>query len=274
MFDLGKLHFAPDAGKYRTDNALICALLSALSYKREAIIRTTLRDNGFRHVHYFTHEKVDTQCLIASKDKTLFAVFRGTQVFEMKDWNTNRKVLMVGGPLGKIHRGFLLALTSVWAEVSDCIDTLLKKHPDKSLWLTGHSLGGALATIACAYRIDENLPIGGVYTFGQPRVGDGSFSRNLNRTIQDRFFRVANHRDIVTRLPPRVFGYDHAGQICYFDKNQKLHLSVDAWNIFLNQMRGIIDGYLTKRIPLGTITDHSIGQYVRVIRKNRPSPRA
>lgn len=129
MFDLGKLHFAPDAGKYRTDNALICALLSALSYKREAIIRTTLRDNGFRHVHYFTHEKVDTQCLIASKDKTLFAVFRGTQVFEMKDWNTNRKVLMVGGPLGKIHRGFLLALTSVWAEVSDCIDTLLKKTP-------------------------------------------------------------------------------------------------------------------------------------------------
>ena len=86
--------------------------------------------------------------------------------------------------------------------------------PARKLWITGHSLGGALATIAAA-ELKDTIAIRGVHTFGQPRLVDAQAQRFFARHFADRFFRFVNDDDLVTRIPP---GYEHVGRLVHFDE--------------------------------------------------------
>jgi triacylglycerol lipase len=68
---------------------------------------------------------------------------------------------------------------------------------DKPLLITGHSLGGALATIATK-RLKHKAGIAACYTFGSPRVGDEEWIANIKTPI----YRLVNAADCVTMLPP------------------------------------------------------------------------
>src|SRR5690606_37727833 len=69
--------------------------------------------------------------------------------------------------------------------------------------LTGHSLGGALAVLATAVlKIGLRMPVAGVYTYGQPRVGDAEFCRVYDQVLKDITFRYVNDADVVPHLPP------------------------------------------------------------------------
>ena len=95
---------------------------------------------------------------------------------------------------GLVHEGFQEALDDVWAEIETVLDGGL--DGGTPVFYTGHSLGGALATLAASRR-----PPRAVYTYGAPRVGD----RDFVATLEDvPFFRVVNNRDVVTRLPPSL----------------------------------------------------------------------
>jgi triacylglycerol lipase len=111
---------------------------------------------------------------------------------------------------GFVHMGFQL----VNEHIRRSIATLLKTHCQgaKTIWVTGHSLGGALA-ILCAYDILKNVNLGPVpqlYTFAGPRTGAPDFVRNFNAAIPV-CNRIVNFMDVVPQvpLPPT---YDHAGQ--------------------------------------------------------------
>lgn len=81
---------------------------------------------------------------------------------------------------------------------------------NKKLYVTGHSLGGAMATI-CASRLSaQGMNVEGLYTYGSPRVGDGEFVANLKVN----HFRFVNNNDAVPKVPPQVFGYRHHGHEC------------------------------------------------------------
>ncbi|MCU1329273.1 MAG: lipase class 3 [Bryobacterales bacterium] len=121
----------------------------------------------------------------------------------------------------KVHDGFGKALGAVWGTIG-VLPERLQNLGNKSVWITGHSLGGALAEL-CAARavIDAGIPVQGVYTFGQPRVGDGTFATAVENAIGDRIFRHVNHRDIVPRVPGFGMLYRHYGTQIYFDKDGK-----------------------------------------------------
>ena len=70
---------------------------------------------------------------------------------------------------GKVHRGFKAALSEVWTSLEKHISNLHRNN--LKIWLTGHSLGAALATLA-ADRLGNAQ---GLYTFGSPRIGDRDF---------------------------------------------------------------------------------------------------
>jgi predicted lipase len=97
---------------------------------------------------------------------------------------------------GEIHLGFALLMEKIWSKTQSLIEQL-KPH---KICLTGHSLGGALATLA-AYRLrNQDFPIS-VYTFGAPRVGDSAFASRYEDS-KVLHFRIENKNDIVPHLPP------------------------------------------------------------------------
>ena len=93
----------------------------------------------------------------------------------------------------------------------------------QSLWATGHRLGAALATLFVArLHFEENRPVYGLYTFGQPRTGDRAFARAFDADSRDLTFRFVNTSDVAPRVPPRVGLYSHVGTFLYFDEPRPL----------------------------------------------------
>jgi triacylglycerol lipase len=130
-------------------------------------------------------------------------VLRGTN--DPRDWLTNFNAIpknWAGG--GLVHKGFAKALDLAWDKVTASLD---KNVPsDCPLFITGHSLGAALATLAASVRRPRAL-----YTFGSPRVGNDEFGATLAGV---NVFRVVNNRDAVTTVPPPL-PFHHVGELHY-----------------------------------------------------------
>lgn len=224
------------------------------------------------HFRYFENTCTDTQAFYVStsslkappadldnpfnkaSNDVAVLVFRGTEqkwddlATDLYAWNRPNT-----SPIGNVHAGFMGALTSIWNSPKDSkcgtfqgIKDFLAEHHQfdgrgtspirkgSELYITGHSLGAALATLAltrtatdqcesegkwsddtCARRY---VPVSGLVTFGSPRVGDRSFADTLARWMQDRtpIFRFVHGQDLVTDVPA-AFGWSHPG----FDGDEK-----------------------------------------------------
>jgi triacylglycerol lipase len=85
------------------------------------------------------------------------------------------------------------------------------------VYVTGHSLGGALALMATAELANHQDAsirdsIAACYTFGCPRAGDASFDQYVKVPL----YRVTNGVDLVPAVPPFFLGYRHVGDTRYF----------------------------------------------------------
>lgn len=132
---------------------------------------------------------------LSSKDNfdgMLILAFRGTQP-SIKDVHTDVKMDLIPAPQGgQVHKGFLEAYNLVAQQIS----TFLQKD-DSGLpvYITGHSLGGALAMVATRYL--ESDSVGATYTYGCPRVADDEFYAKIKTPV----YRIVNAADIVPRVP-------------------------------------------------------------------------
>ncbi|WP_369417948.1 lipase family protein [Cohnella mopanensis] len=157
---------------------------------------------------------------ILQSDSHVIVAFRGTST--TTDWISDAMASQVKFKsvpnTGLTHRGFSNIYYSARESILTVLDGL---SADKTLYVTGHSLGGALATL-CALDVAVNSPFTFpiVYTFGSPRVGDPKFTNAYGETV-DESFRVQNRYDVVTHLPPKTykpprrektFSYKHVSQ--------------------------------------------------------------
>ena len=181
---------------------------------------------------------------------TYIVTFRGTELFDADQWAGDCDISWLELPgLGKTHAGFMKALGlqrsnmgwpkqietnhSHTLEAYYFIRDLLKKHlkgNDKAKFiLTGHSLGGALAILFPAILMlhEESFLLErllGVYTFGQPRVGDDIFAQYMEKNLKDnnvKFYRFVYSYDIIPRFPPDLKDilFKHLGTCLYFERN-------------------------------------------------------
>jgi hypothetical protein len=130
-----------------------------------------------------------------------------------------------GNPTGKVHKGFYEALRAVWGIPiggKEILPARLLNRGERSVWIAGHSLGGALAELCAAQAsFVSHVPVQGAYTFGQPRCGDETFARAVHAALGGRIFRFINDRDIVPRVPFYGMGFRHYGCQIFFDHQQK-----------------------------------------------------
>jgi hypothetical protein len=149
--------------------------------------------------------------------------FRGTVPDDFMNWLTDANTSLHNFAFGKVHTGFFQNVQPLWSGVVEALEEALVKRggdtpqePMENLYITGHSLGAAMAVIAAArlytndYEAFQPL-IRGVYTFGQPAAGDREFGEHYGSRF--RLYRHVYRGDVVPHLPPRSVGaYSHFGQ--------------------------------------------------------------
>ncbi len=176
-------------------------------------------------------------------------------------------------PTGRVHRGFLEA----WQSVEKQVVYYLKKWqtPDTKLWVTGHSLGGALAAVATISLEAQGFEVSGLYTFGQPRVADWKLVNYMNARMGDsrrdrnanRIVRYVNNNDIVPMIPPQIIPwlptrvYGHMGQFRYFSDSGSLRRQSFMFQRFPDRLFGMIHAILTSGTP-DAVDDHKMEFYV------------
>lgn len=263
--------FVPITTTYQGENALVLTDCARLAYEEKSVISQAFMEQwGFKHCRFFSRK--GTQAFVAGNDDIVIVAFRGTEPKKLRDWHTDAKVRKEIGPAGKVHRGFKKALQDVWVDRGGKpgVRTSIDEFQDngQSVWFTGHSLGAALATLAVAeLTIREDRAVNGLYTIGQPRVGDRKFAAAFNQAFRDRCFRFINNNDLVTRVPPRKFKYSHVGQALYIDSKGRLHDDIAWWNKFLDRIKGVLKDI--GDLGPDAINDHSASDYLRLIAKNR-----
>jgi triacylglycerol lipase len=255
--------FKPDTTRYEPQNALWLGKAAQLAYEGKATIESTTATWGFNKCQFF--DKRETQAYAIANDKTIVVAFRGTEPTKLQDWMTDADLDFVDGMGGKVHEGFSRALTYVY---QDILDTIVEFQTNgQSLWFTGHSLGGALATLAVAkLRYENDKPIYGLYTFGQPRAGNRDYERTFNNDFKSRAFRFVNNNDVVPRIPLRLMKYSHVGTFVFFDRDGNIHSDMSWWYRLLDTFTGRIEDFLKP----GTdgIKDHDMAKYVANLEKN------
>ena len=265
--ELGPMTFNHKDREFDLQNAIVLARASFLSYKKHGFLKDESRKMGMR-VDLISDAEMGTDAYVISDAKRIFVIFRGTEVKKFSDILTNLD-LRKDFPWfwGRTHKGFSRAYrrfvsvrgdnaeqmqllenrslfavlsehgfsTSLWSDLRTADKSQKIPHgdytaPNKSLFIAGHSLGGALATLLAADLTHRELAfrnlvdekdctkikgtpelVTGVYTFGSPRVGDRDFATCYDAALRAYTHRVVRSNDLVAQIP--IFGYWHVGQL-------------------------------------------------------------
>lgn len=252
------IEFDHQATHFNARNAHVLALASELVYEDPVVIEEqVVRQWRLRQFNFFDSD--DTQVFLAANREYTIVSFRGTESNCFSDWFTDINTDLVDGPFGgKVHAGFYEALSNVWQLLDRCVERF-DEGKQKPLWVTGHSLGAGLATLAVARWLEQGRRVKGLYTFGQPRTGDGTFARNFNFHFKPFMHRIVNNNDLVTRIPPRALGYSHTGTFKYFTDDGEFAEAIGYWRLFLDRWKGRLESVL--ELGIDGISDHSMSDY-------------
>jgi len=236
--------------------SFLFAELAYLSYRQEPDAVEAAALIELPQVQFFDRE--GAQAYRFENEHDCVIVCRGTEPHEWNDVEADvNAVMAVAETAGKVHVGFNSEVNALWPMMEPFIRNL-----DKPLWLTGHSLGGAMATI-CAGRCklsQEHATPTALYTFGSPRVGNRQYVNYAPIT----HYRWVNNNDIVCRVPPPWMGYRHAGTECYLDAHGELR-DLRGWSRLIDRIQGL--GMSLRHGRIDYFSDHSMIRYIEAIER-------
>lgn len=228
----------------------------------EEAILNSLKTDDPRFIKVFGVNNNSAQAALIEHEDYYCVAFRGTD--EIADWLDNINAILVDEPYGEFHRGFLNSVDDVWEPLITELREWRWNSP-KPLMLTGHSLGGAMASIFTFRLLEMDIPFRSVYTFGQPRAMSDDTAEEFNEMCKQRYFRFHNNNDLVTRVPARIAGYSHVGTYLYISDEKEIYENPGFWFRFMDYVDGAIDAIGDKGID--GIEDHSMNDYLEAIRR-------
>jgi len=234
------------------ERALIASKLSAHAYKTEAQAKAATKKMGFPWCKLISRD--GAECLIVKDRNDLWFAFRGTEPSKINDVMADLNVIKGAAKAGgKVHSGFQQEVNDLWMDILAEIEHNDQLKVRKDVYMTGHSLGAAMATIAATrYQPIE------LFTFGSPRVGGSKFIRN----IKCPHLRFMNNNDIVCRIPPAWLGFRHHGEMIYFN-SEGVKQNKPTWK---DLFKGILNSWKRWKFFDG-IVDHGMPNYVKAITK-------
>jgi triacylglycerol lipase len=238
-----------------------------------ARLEIDLESGGFELVKTFA--QADTQAFLVKTKTYAILAFRGTQTSSIGDIETDIRANMLTTINGRVHIGFQAAYALIADDINASISKIYEDinaniskidKLDLPLYITGHSLGAALATIA-TQALERKFPdrIAACYTFGSPRVGNAEFDFSLKSP----FYRIVNATDGVTLIPFIAMGYTHVGDARYLTRSGNLWRGVPL----RERIRDIAISITMSLWPSGAwilgpfISAHSMDEYIVKLEK-------
>jgi hypothetical protein len=248
---------------YNRQAVHVCSVLAGWAYSTSEtvatmMVRLGLERNRCRSISLAndTMFVCSTAFLIQSEcGRLAMLAYRGTEPVNFINWLTDADVNPLtlpvpggrsadGGEPPRVHGGFYRNQRATWFDVEQGLRLALGGRsilgddapvPNKleALYITGHSLGAAMAALA-AFRIahddayvDLRQKLRGVYTFGQPMVGNKSFAAECEKDplLGARFHRHIYENDVVPVLPPHL-----AGEFAHFGSEYHSNGKEPGWN--------------------------------------------
>jgi predicted lipase len=162
--------------------------------------------------HFIRRGPVEVAVFVSQRN--IVVAFRGTEAATPGDWEVDLRCTKtkLGGTAGRWHKGFAEALWQVQLHIESRIGFTNRTKP---IYITGHSLGGALAVLHAALLRDEEHRVQEIVTFGAPRVGNRPAAEWLERKYPGKIVQYEHAGDRVPHLPPTWMGYCHVGQRIY-----------------------------------------------------------
>jgi len=176
--------------------------------------------NGRVH-KFFSNEETDLQVGITVSDvnRRITVVFRGSE--SKSDWYYDLSLFKIRlHDDVYVHGGFHRQLhdENMCNNLTNELKLVLAEYPDYNVYITGHSLGGALATLygyELSRIIDNNIT---VVSFASPRIGNKPFRREFDARSNLIHYRVTHKRDIITASPS--INYYHVGVAVALSENK------------------------------------------------------
>ncbi|KAG6552633.1 hypothetical protein Mapa_005833 [Marchantia paleacea] len=123
-------------------------------------------------------------------------------------------------------------------DITKRVKKLMEENPEAKLFVTGHSLGGALGSLYCTLLFFNNedmvtTRLGALYTFGQPRVGGEEYCKfMISKIHESKYWRIVYGNDLVPRVPfdNKIFLFKHCGYCYYYNERYVEMTMVEAPN--------------------------------------------
>jgi hypothetical protein len=218
------------AGYAYADVETVATMMTRLGLERHACVRISLTVDAM--FIFSTAYLVQSRC-----GRVVILCYRGTEPGSLGNWLGDAEVgtpastlsLADGAEEVRVHAGFYRNVRATWWAVMRELNVALERgsllgqpakveHPLEALYVTGHSLGGAMAVLF-ALAVCNNRALGplaeklrAVYTFGQPMAVAAPLPEEAKQ-LERKLVRHVSARDPVPALPPARWGpFVHLGQ--------------------------------------------------------------
>lgn len=226
------------------------AKLAELAYLDGKEAKPKMKELGYTGHKFFEND--GAQCHAVWNKEEYVLAFRGTEPTELSDVLADLNAIPRGAmTYGLVHSGFRAEADKLWEDLK----AHQTGHQGKKFYITGHSLGGAMATIATS-RFEEFTKVEQLTTFGSPRVGTRKFVKH----IETKHMRFVNNNDLVTKVPLMLMGYKHHGELQYINFYGNIR-KLTPWQMIKDRWRGWKSGILDGA------KDHGMDNYVRCTEK-------
>ena len=196
----------------------------------------------------YTHTRKNGDYAIEVEGDTIYLLFEWSDGF----WDWFHNFLFPAKPyksMNKVwfcHRGFLKVWKAMRDEVEAEVKKIILRHNSwdetliTNIVCVGYSHGGAISLFATEdmqYLYGDTLNVTG-YGFGAPRVVWGFLPRAVKKRLQ-RFYVIRNIPDLVTHVPPVLFGFRHVDRpVKIGTKGKYKPIKAHYPTAYINELKG------------------------------------